>query len=93
LKEDATSFCVSREEFEVDGVDGEGDDAREAHAVWKVQGLIMEETKDLDLRRCLVTCLIGSIVDMDQWSLILLLLLSGFHCTPSVCVYVSVTLP
>ena len=89
MKEDAASFCVSRKEFEVEGVDGEGDDgAREAYAVWEVQGLRMEETSDLDLRRCFVTCLIGSIVDIDQWGSILLLLLSVFHCTPSVCVNV-----
>jgi len=67
LKEDATSFFVTRTEFEVEGVDGEGDAAREAHAAWDEQGLIMEETNDLDLRRCLVTCLIGSIMVMDQW--------------------------
>lgn len=53
---------MTRNEDEVEG-DGEGDDARVAWEEEEQQGLKMVEMKDLDLRRCLVTCLRGSIMD------------------------------
>lgn len=82
---------MTRNVAEVDGVDGECEAAREVYAAWEEKGLRMVETKDLDLRRCLFTCLSCSSI-----------MLSGFQCTPSVCDYVresesechhSITLP
>lgn len=90
LKEEATSFWEIKKEVEAE----EDDDAREVYGAWSEHGSRIEEMKDLDLRRCLVTCLSGSIMDQWNWNgnvlLLLLLSVSGFHCIPSVCVYVSV---
>lgn len=69
LKEEATSFWEIRKELEAEeeDVDWEGDDdAREVYAAWSEEhGLRTVEMKDLDLRRCLVTCLSGSIMDWN----------------------------